>query len=192
MDSEVLHQVVLALVRHVHFGDEDKRGHGVAFQKAPERLRVGLDAVRAADDKDGVIQYLEGSFHLPGEVCVARCVKQGQLHLRRFQDRLLEKDGDAPGSLQFVGVQIGVPVVHPPQFFDFSREIQHALGQGGFSSVHVGQNAGYEFLHSDLPSVCVCPIITASRYDCTKKGSPKGALVILPARPPPARGEWAA
>ena len=61
----------------------------VALQQPPERLCVALHAVRAAYHEYGVVQHLQGTFGLRGEVNVARRVKQCELGLRQGEQRLL-------------------------------------------------------------------------------------------------------
>ena len=44
--------------RKVHLVDEEERRYAVALQQPPERAGVALHAVRAADDKDRVVEHL--------------------------------------------------------------------------------------------------------------------------------------
>lgn len=75
--------------REVHFVYEDENRHLIALQQPPERLRVALHAVRAADDQDGVVEHLQRALGLGGEVHVPRRVEQRQLRLRQGEQRLL-------------------------------------------------------------------------------------------------------
>ncbi len=112
---------------------------------------MGLDPVGGADDQDGVVQHLEGALHLGGEVHMAGGVQEGDRQRRGLEQGLLGEDGDAPVPLQGVGVQIGVPVVHPSQGGDGPGGVEQGLGQGGFPRVHVGQNADDELFHGGSP-----------------------------------------
>ena len=111
---------------------------------------MALDAVGAADDQNGIVHHLQGPLRLGGKVHVPRGVQQGQLGLRQPQQRLLGKDGDAPGPLQRVGVQKSVPMVHPAQLAQHPRPIEHRLAQGGFARVHMGQYANDQPFHPRL------------------------------------------
>ena len=114
---------------------------------------MGLDPGGGADHQHGGIQHLEGPLHLPGEVHVARGVQQGDLRLRQGQQGLLGEDGDAPTALLLVGVQEGVPVVHPAQSPQLAGGVEQGLRQGGLARVHVGQYADHQFLHRFAPAV---------------------------------------
>ena len=46
----------------VHFVDKEEHRHLIAFQQFPQGFRVGLHAVCAADDQNGIVQYLHSAF----------------------------------------------------------------------------------------------------------------------------------
>ena len=121
----------------------------VALQQLPERLRVGLHPVGSGDDQHRAVQHAQRPLRLGGEVHMARGVKQGQAPLPQRQHGLLGENGDAPLPLQAVGIEEAVAVIDPSQLFQFSREVEHGLGQGGLSRVHMGQNAQHRiaFIH---------------------------------------------
>ena len=139
-------------VGQVHLGDEEEGGDVVAPQQPPQGLRVGLDPVGGGDHQDGVVQHLEGALHLRGEVHVAGGVQEGHRHFLGAEQGLLGEDGDAPGPLQVVGVQVGVPVVHPAQGGDGPGGVQQGLGEGGFAGVHMGQDADDQLFHGEITS----------------------------------------
>ena len=139
-------------VGQVHLGDEEEGGDLAAPEQPPEGLRVGLDPVGGGDHQDGVVQHLEGAFHLRGEVHVAGGVQEGHRHSLGAEQGLLGEDGDAPGPLQVVGVQVGVPVVHPAQGGDGPGGVQQGLGEGGFAGVHMGQDADDQLFHGEITS----------------------------------------
>ena len=68
---------------------------------------VALDAVGGADDQDGVVQHLQGAFHLGGEIHVTGGVQQGDDLGGQGEDGLFGEDSDAPLPLQGEGVQKG-------------------------------------------------------------------------------------
>ncbi len=85
------------------------------LQQPPKGTGVALDAVGAADDQHGAVQHPQDPLHFGGEVHMPRGVQQGNGGVLPGQLRLLGKDGDAPLPLLSVGVQKGVPMVHPAQ-----------------------------------------------------------------------------
>ena len=111
----------------------------VPGQQPPQGGGVPLNAVCAADNQNGVIQHLEGALHLAGEVHMARCVQQGQVQAVQRQAGLFGENGDAPLPLLSVGVQKGVPVVHPSQAAQLAALIEQRLRQGGLARIHMGK-----------------------------------------------------
>ena len=75
--------------REVHFVYKNKNRHLIALKQPPERFRVALHAVRAADDQDGAVEHLHRALGLGGEVDVARRVEQRELGSRQCEQRLL-------------------------------------------------------------------------------------------------------
>lgn len=70
---------------------------------------------------------------------MARCVQQGQVQTVQRQAGLFGENGDAPLPLLGVGVQKGVPVVHPSQAAQLSALIEQRLRQGGLARIHMGK-----------------------------------------------------
>ncbi len=114
LPAQVMKQLGPAVAGEVHLGHEQHRGHGVVLQQPPQRAGVGLYAVDAADDQDGVVQHLEHPLRFTGEVHVAGGVQQRHVPRPQRQVGLAGEDGDAPLPLQLVGVHGGVAAVHPP------------------------------------------------------------------------------
>ena len=98
MLAELGHERGPAWVGQVHFCEEYKRRDLPPAQEPPERLRVGLHAVRCADDQDRVVQHLQGALHLGGEIHMAGGVQERDGELLRFKQGLLGEDGDAAGA----------------------------------------------------------------------------------------------
>ena len=105
------HQRPTLRAREIHFVDKQENGDLIRLQKAPERARVALYAVRSADDEDRVVQYRERALHLRGKVRMTRGVKKRQNRIADGEDRLLGKNRDAALALQRFGVQKGVAVI---------------------------------------------------------------------------------
>ena len=111
---------------------------------------MGLYPVHPADHQHRHVQRLEGALGLGGEIHVTRGVQQGQLQRRGADHRLLGKHGDAPGPLDGIGIQKGVPVIHPAHFSDGAARVEQRLGQGGFARVHMGQHTCTNSFHRVL------------------------------------------
>ena len=126
----------------------------VALQQTPERLRVALHPVSAADDQDGVVHHLQRPLRLGGEIHVAGGVQQRQLGFRQPEQGLLGEYGDAPGALERVGVQKGVAVVHAPQFAQGAGAVEQGLAERGLAGVHMGQYADDQTFHRVVPLAC--------------------------------------
>ena len=110
-------------------------------QQIPQGGRVALDAIGGADDQDGVVQHLQGAFHLGGEIHVTGGVQQGDDLGGQGEDGLLGEDGDAPLPLQGEGVQKGGAVIHAAHLFDAAAQVEQPFGEGGLAGVHVSQDA---------------------------------------------------
>ena len=80
-----------SLIAHaeVHLRHEHKNGHTVAPQQPPKRLRMRLNAVRAAYDEHGTVQHLKRPLRLGGEVGMAGRIQQRKAHAARIKNGLL-------------------------------------------------------------------------------------------------------
>ena len=79
---------------------------------------------------------------------MARRVQQGGLQAVQRQQGLFGKNRDAPLPFQGKGIQKSVAVIHPAKAADGAGNIEHGLGEGGFSRVHMGQNADDRTFHT--------------------------------------------
>ena len=82
------------------------------------------------------------------EMCIRdshmpRRIAEGKCPAFQPEGRLLAEYGDAPLALHRVGVQKGIPVIHPALAADGPCAVQKGLCQRGFARVHMGQNAQY-------------------------------------------------
>ena len=111
---------------------------------------MALDAIRAADDQNGIIQHLQRPLHLRGKIHMAGGVHQRQLRFRQLQPGQLGENGDAPLPLQRIVVQKGVLVIYPAQTADAAARVEQALGKRGLSRVHMGQDADRKLFHAGL------------------------------------------
>ena len=116
----------------------------VAPQQPPQRFGMALHAVRSADHQHGIVQHLQGALGLGGKIHMAGGIQQGDIRIARSKQRLLGKDGNAACFFQAIGVQKGVPMVHPAQLADGTGAVEHGLGEGGLAGVHMSQNAQYD------------------------------------------------
>ena len=137
--------------RQVAFVHKNKCRYAIFLQKPPQRFGVALHPVGAGDHQHRVVQHLQGALRLGGKVHVPRRVQQRQHRAGQLQHRLLGKNRDAARFFQRVGVQKGVPVVHPAQPPQRPRPVQHRLAQRGLAAVHVGQHAHHQPFHPRPP-----------------------------------------
>ena len=120
---QLLHERPLIRPLLVHLVDKEEDRDMISLQEMPQRLHMPLDAVRAADDKDRVVQHLQGPLHLRREIHMPRRVQEGHLLIPDDRLRLLGKNGDPPVLFHLVCIQEGVPVVHPPQLSYLARGV---------------------------------------------------------------------
>ena len=150
MRAQVGHERRAVRARQVHLRHEHEHRHPVASQQLPERFRVRLHTVRAADDEHGVVEHLQRALHLGGKVHVPRRVEQRDRRVAQRQARLPREDRDAARTLERVRVQMCVFVVHAPEVPDGARAVEQRLGQRRFPGVHVRQNSQNQLLHKHL------------------------------------------
>ena len=115
MAAQLVQQRFPAGAGQVHLIYKKEGGHPAAPQQGPQCLGVALHPVGAADDQHRVIQHPHRALGLGRKVHVAGGVQPGDLGAApvQLEQGLFGKYGDAPGPLQAVGVQKGVPVVLP-------------------------------------------------------------------------------
>ena len=131
----------------VHLVEEQEYRHVVALQEPPEGEGMALGAVGGGDHQDGAVEDLEGALGLGGEVHVAGGVEEGELEVREGEDGLLQEDGDAALALDGVVVQEGVGVIHAAEGAQGAAAVEEGFGEGGFTGVNVGEDAGGELAH---------------------------------------------
>ena len=117
-----------ACAGQVHFIDEQKHRNMISVQHPPDGFRMRLHTVRSADHQHRIIQHRHYPLHFRGKIRVTGGIQQGYPGLLRGKPGLLGKNGNAPRPLQTMGIQIGVLMVHPPQFLNGSGGIKHGLG----------------------------------------------------------------
>ena len=98
-----------------------------------------LNAVGAADDQDRAVQNGHGALGLGGEIHVPRRVYQRHGQVLRLKARLLGKDGNAPLTLQIMGIQKRIPMVNPSQRASCPGAVQQCFAQGGLPRIHMGK-----------------------------------------------------
>ena len=107
---------------------------------------MALDPVGAADHQHRIVQHLDRPLGLRRKIHMAGGVQPGNLGIPCAEQSLFGKNRDAPGPLQAVGVQEGIPVIHPPQLADGAGAVEHGLRKGGFARVHMGQHPHHQAL----------------------------------------------
>ena len=111
----------------------------IPLQKIPKCQGVGLNAIGAADDQHRAVQNPQSPLHLGRKVRVARGVHQREPPVLRLQYGLLGENGNPPLPFQRLGVQKGIPVIHPPQAPPGPALIQQRLRKRGLPRIHMGK-----------------------------------------------------
>ena len=145
-------QLVTVRPGQVHFIDKEKYGHLVLAQQLPQGSGVGLNSVCAADNQHSAVQRRQHPFRLRGKVHVARGVDQGHRPVGRSEPGLLGENGNAPLPFQLEAVQQRIPMVNPSQHPPGPGGIEQALGKGGLSRIHMGQQSDAQ----GLSEICLC------------------------------------
>lgn len=110
--AQVGHERRAIRARQVHLRHEHKHRHAVAPQQLPERFRVRLHAVRAADDQHRTIEHLQCALHLRRKVNVTGRVQQCHLGVRQRELRLLRENCDAARALERKRIEERILMVH--------------------------------------------------------------------------------
>ena len=147
---QVVHERRALRPRQVHLRHEHEHRHTVAPQQLPERLRVRLHAVRAADDEHRIIEHLQRALHLGGKVHVSRRVEQCDSRVAERHARLPRKDRDAARTLERMRVHVRVFMVDAAEIADRARAVEQRLGQRRLSGVDVRQDSQNQLLHKHL------------------------------------------
>ncbi|MNN26179.1 hypothetical protein D3C81_1396790 [compost metagenome] len=111
---------------------------------------MSFDTFHRADDDDRVIEHLQRSFHLCGEIDVTGRVQQKIRRFAVFHFGLISENGDPTRFLNFVTVEKSVAVVDPASIADRLRMEQQSLGKGRFAGVDMRQQS-YRFIHGCVP-----------------------------------------
>ena len=133
--------------RQVHLVHEHKSRHPMGAQQMPQRGRVALHALRAADDQHRAVQHREGTLRLGGEIHMAGGVQQGQHRVGQRKHCLFGKDGDASAAFQRVGVQKGVAVVHTAGLFQPPAPVEQRFAERGLAGIHMSQDTNGDAFH---------------------------------------------
>ncbi|MNW51157.1 hypothetical protein D3C74_286370 [compost metagenome] len=147
----VLQDLIRISAGAIDFVDKEKRRNPVGSKQLPYRLRMSFDTFHRADDDDRVIEHLQRSFHLCGEIDVTGRVQQKIRRFAVFHFGLISENGDPTRFLNFVTVEKSVAVVDPASIADRLRMVQQSLGKGRFAGVDMRQQS-YRFIHGCSPA----------------------------------------
>ena len=100
---------------------------------------LGQRALRGVHEKQHAINHLEGPFHLPAEIGMARCIHNIDLDPLVYDGRILCHDGNAPLTLQ------GNIVHHPlPDLLvqtENARLLEQAIDECCLSMINMGNKS---------------------------------------------------
>ena len=74
------HSVIVCGIQ-IHFIDKHKCRDAILLQQFPQRFRVSLHARAAADDQNRIVQHLQRSLHLCGEIHMSRRIQKHKPHV---------------------------------------------------------------------------------------------------------------
>ena len=131
----------------------------IAPQQPPERARVPLHAVRAANNEDRRVQYRERPLRFAGEIHMARRIQKRYGAVLPCEPRLLREDRNAALTLLRVGIEKSVRVIHAPQTAQRPGGIKESFRKRRFPRVHMRKDANAQrgsfrikfFRHTALP-----------------------------------------
>ena len=82
-----------------------------------------MQSVRAADDQNRIVEHLQRALHLGRKIHMTWCIKQYKADIIYSKNRLLGEDRDAALSLERIGIQKSVPVVHAAEAAQRARGV---------------------------------------------------------------------
>ena len=136
--QHLVHDLVDALVGAVdlvhHHDDPVAQLQGLAQHEAG----LGHGALGGVHQQDNAVDHLQDALHLAAEVGVARSVHDVDLHVAVLHGGILGQNGDAPLTLQVVGVHDAVH--HGLVFPVHAGLLQHFVHQSGLAVVYVGDD----------------------------------------------------
>ena len=109
---QLLQECISVCAVQIHLVDEQERRDALPGQQPPQRFRVRLHAVRAADDQHRTVEHLQRALHLRREIDVPGRVEQRHLGVRQRELCLLGEDRDAARTLERKRVKECVLMVH--------------------------------------------------------------------------------
>ena len=127
-------------------------GHVVLVSLTPHCLTLWFNSSNAIKNSHGTIQDPKRSFHLQGEIHVARCVDNVDSVF--IPEGRGGRTGDGDASLLFLlhPIHGGLSLMHLSDFLFAARVVQDALSRGGLARIDVSHDANVSVL---LPGTTV-------------------------------------
>ena len=163
--------------------DKKKYRNPILSEQVPDSLRMSLDPVCSADQKNPIIQHLHGPLHLGRKISMARRIYQIIGVLPSAVYRLFGKHSNSSLPLHLMAVHKAVPAVHPAQGTNQSAAKQHLFRKCSLSGIHMGQNPKCNFHDFGLsPPTVICLLSYHEKPDPYKHNrTPAGSFI--PAQP---------
>ena len=98
---------------NIHFGYEQEHRDLISVQQLPECLGMGLNAVGAADDQNGIVQNREDPFRLCREIHMPRGIQKDKIRFPVGEGSNVGKNGDSSLTFHLIGVHMRIAVIHP-------------------------------------------------------------------------------
>jgi len=125
----------------VELVDEGEPRHTVIVSLVPDRFALHFNAADGAEHAHGPIEDAQRALDFRRKIDVPRRVDQVDRCFAPFHGDGRAVDGDAFGFFQRVEVRGGVAVIDIARFVLGASKVQNPLRRGGFTSVHVSNDA---------------------------------------------------
>ena len=120
---------------------ERERREATPLHLTPDRLRLRLDPAGRVHHHDGTVEHAHAALDLDGEVHVPRGIDEVDLTPGPPDSGRGRRDRDPALPLLGHPVHHGGPLVHPPDPWLATAQVQDALGQRGLTGVDVRADA---------------------------------------------------
>ena len=115
-------------------------------QQIPQRLRMPLHAVRAADHQNRSVQHLQRALHFRSKIHMSRRIQQRNLPSLERKLCLLGKNRDAALAFHGKRIQKRILMIHAPQCAHCTSPIQQRLTKRRLTRIHMSQNTDHQLI----------------------------------------------
>lgn len=135
----------------IRFADKKDHRNSLLPQGAPQRHRLGTDALAGANQENRAVHGPQTVLHLGGEIRVAGGIYQVDHAALPAYPYGCRPNGYAPPLFHGQGIGMGGAAVHAAGFPDGAGEREQLFRQGGLACVHIREDADVAYVHGFLP-----------------------------------------